>query len=100
MCGVRCDTDRIHIISLAARFRTAARSTTLADGLAKIRAARSCDQAKLEALSSAWEDTFLEASMAFETTEAYRHVHTLDHVGSLDRFPVRNLQKTWNYPAV
>ena len=40
MCGLGSDICGIHIISPAARFRTAASSGTLVNGLAKIRKGR------------------------------------------------------------
>ena len=46
----------IRILSLAARFRTVANSNTLADGLAKISAARQYDGASLFGLTPEWEE--------------------------------------------
>ena len=43
VCGLGPDILGIHAISLAARFRTASNSGTLANGLAKIQAAREYD---------------------------------------------------------
>ena len=57
----------IIIISLAARFRTAASCGTLVNGLAKIRAAREYDRASIHALTPEWEERFLNTSMAFCT---------------------------------
>ena len=54
-CGLGIDLFGIHVLSLAARCRTAANSNTLADGLAKIRAAREYDGALLFALSPEME---------------------------------------------
>ena len=50
-CAVGSNICGIRIISLAARFRTAASSGTLVNGLAKIRAAREYDRASIYAHS-------------------------------------------------
>ena len=55
-CGLGIDLFGISILSLAARFGTAANSNTLADGLAKISAARQYDGASLFALELEWEE--------------------------------------------
>ena len=47
VCGLGIDLFGIRILSLAARFRTAASSNTLADGLAKISTARQYDGVSL-----------------------------------------------------
>ena len=53
--GLDADVHGIHIISLAARFKVTTRSGTLADGLAKIRAARnSMPVVTLHAISASW----------------------------------------------
>ena len=59
VCGLGSDICGIHIISLAARFRTAANSSTLANGLAKIRAARVFGGASIYVHSLEWEEKFL-----------------------------------------
>ena len=53
ICGIR-------IVSLAARFRTAASSGTLVSGLAKIRAARGYDGASIKALTPEWEERYMK----------------------------------------
>ena len=49
---------RIRILSIAARFRTAANSNILTDGLAKINAARQYDGVSLFAITPEWEESF------------------------------------------
>ena len=66
------------IISLAARFRSATRSTTLADGVAKIRAAPNSDRVTLHALSTASEESVLYRSVVLSTMEAHNCVCRLD----------------------
>ena len=51
VCGLGPDPVGVHSISLAARYRTAARSSTLNQGLEKIQAARGCNFAPIFALS-------------------------------------------------
>ena len=55
--GLGNDACGIHVINSAARFRTATRSGTLADGLAQTQAA--CDSllVLLQALSTDWDRT-------------------------------------------
>ena len=62
-CYSYCDILGIHILSLAARHRTAANWGTLANGLAKIHAAREYDRAPINALSPEWKEKFLHPSM-------------------------------------
>ena len=69
VCGLGSDVHRIHITSLAARPQTAARSSTLAHGLAKIWSARESDHVVLQTLTLAWEERFLKTSMASSTME-------------------------------
>ena len=82
-CGLGLDLFGIRILTLAARFRTAANSNTLADGLAKIRVAREYDGAPIFALSPEWNKKFLKTSMAHSTMEAYEYVRHLDHAGKI-----------------
>ena len=58
VCGLVIDLFGIRVLSLAALFRTAANSNTLADGLAKIPAAGEYDGASLSALTSEWKKSF------------------------------------------
>ena len=93
VCGLGSNIHGVHIISLAARSRTAACSGTLADGLAKIRAARESDHVALQKLTSAREARFLKTSMAFSTIEAREYVCQIDRTGNINASPARNLQK-------
>ena len=77
----------IHSISLAARYRVAACSTTLRQGLEKIQTARGHNSAPIFALSSVWEKEFLAPSMACSTASAFDIVCRLDRGGKLDEAP-------------
>ena len=83
----------IRAISLAARCRTAACSSTLNQGLEKIQAARAFDFAPILALSSNWEKEFLAPSMARSSTEALNIVCYLGRNGKLDDVPQDNKQR-------
>ena len=87
MCGLGPDLVGIHSLSLAARYRTAACSNTLIQGLQKIQAAREYDFAPMFALSSDWEKNFLVPSMACSTAEAFNIVRCLDHTCKLGDAP-------------
>ena len=63
-CGI--DVHGIQMISLAARFRTASRSNTLADGLAKIQATRNSDHVTLHAFSTACEKDMLHRPLGLQ----------------------------------
>ena len=64
MCGLGPDLVGIHSVSLAARYRTAACSNTLNQGLEKILpGSREYDFAPVLALSSNWEKEFLAPSV-------------------------------------
>ena len=78
----------------AARYRTAACSNTLSQGLQKIQAAREIDFALVLALSSVWEKEFLAPSMARSTAGAFNMVCCLDRSGKLDDSPQDKKQKT------
>ena len=80
-------------LGFAARYRTASNSGTLANGLAKIQAAREHDRAPIYALSSEWKEKFLRPSMARNTMEAYEIVCRLDHAGQIDDSPHGKKQK-------
>ena len=67
ICGLGPDLVGIHSISLAARYRVAACSTKLSQGLDKIHTACGHNCAPLFALSSVWEKEFLAPSMAYST---------------------------------
>ena len=64
VCGLGPDLVGIHFISLAARYRVAACSTTLSRGLEKISTARGDNCTPFFALSPIWEKEFLVPSMA------------------------------------
>ena len=83
VCGLGPDLVGIHSISLAARYRTAACSNTLNQGLEKIQAVREYDLA----LSPMWDKEFLAPSMARSTAEAFNMVCCLDRNGKLDDSP-------------
>ena len=87
MCGLGSDLRWIHIISPAARFRTAASSGTLVNGLAKIRKGRKYDGASIRAVTPEWEERFLKTSMAFSTMEAYEYVRQIDRTGKIAESP-------------
>ena len=87
VCGLGPDLVGIHSISLAARYRTAACSNTLNQGLEKIQAARAFDFVPILALSSNWEQEFLAPSMARSTAEAFNIVCCLDRNDTLDEVP-------------
>ena len=93
VCGLGIDLFGIRILSVAARFRTAANSNTLAGGLAKISAAREHDGASHFALTSEWEEKFLKTSMGHSTMEACEGVRHLDHAGRIADSPSSKKQK-------
>ena len=84
VCGLGPDLVGIHSISLAARYRVAACSTTLSRGLEKISTARGHNCTHLFALSPIWEQEFLVPSMAFSTADAFDIVCRLDRYDTLD----------------
>ena len=90
-CGL--GIDLFGILSLAARYRRAATSNTLADGLRKIRAAREYDGASLFAFSLKWNKKFLKTPMAHSTMEANEYVRHLDHAGRIADSPSGKKQK-------
>ena len=87
VCGLGPDLVGIHSISLAARYRVAACSTTLTQGLEKIQTARGHNCTPLSALPPAWERDFLVPSMAFGTANAFDVVCRLDRDDTLDEVP-------------
>ena len=70
VCGLGPVLVGIHSIGLAARYRVAACSTTLRQGLEKIQTARGHKCAPISALSPVWEKEFLAPSMACSTANA------------------------------
>ena len=93
ICGLGPDLVGVHSISLAARKRVAACSTTLNQGLEKIQTARGHNCAPKFALSPVWEREFLGPSMAFSTADAFDMVCRLDRKGTLDEVPQNKKQK-------
>ena len=83
----------IHSISLEARYRVAACSTTLHQGLEKIQTARGHNCTPICALSPAWEKEFLAPSMACSTANAFDMICSLDRDGKLDDAPQNKKQK-------
>ena len=92
VCGIGPDFVGIQSISLAARYRVAACSTTLRPGIEKIRLARGHNCARLFALSE-WDNEFLSPSLANSTVSAYDTVRQLDHDRKLDNAPNDKKQK-------
>ena len=93
ICGLGPDLIGIHSISLAARYRVAACSSTLRRGLDKISEARGHNCTPLCALSPAWERDFLFPSMTFHTANAFDIVCRLDRDDILDEVPQNKKQK-------
>ena len=83
----------IHSISLAARYRVAACSTTLSGGLEKINTARGHNCTPLFALSPIWEKNFLFPLLAHSTAGAFDIVCRLDRNDTLDEVRQNNKQK-------
>ena len=93
MCCLGPDLVGIHSISLAARCRVAACSTTLTQGLEKIQTARGHNCTPIFALSRTWEKEFLVPSMAYSTADAFDITYRLDRTGTLDEAPQNNKQE-------
>ena len=93
MCGLRPGLFGIHSVSLAARYRTAACSNTLNQGLEKIQEGRAFDFARILALSPNWETEFIAPSMARSTADAFNIVCRLYRNGKLDEVPQDKKQK-------
>ena len=85
--GIGPDLVGIHSISLAARYRVAACSSTLRRGPEKVNEARGHTCTPLCALSPAWELEFLLPSMAFKTANAFDIITRLDRNDTLDDVP-------------
>ena len=93
ICGVGPDLVGIHSISLAARYRVAACSSTLRRGLERVSTARGHNCTPLFALSPAWEQEFLFLSMTFHTANAFDIICRLDRDDTLDEVPQNKKQK-------
>ena len=100
ICGLGPDLIGIHSISLAARYRVAACSSTLRRGLEKINEARGHNCTPLFALSPAWERDFLFHSMTFHTANASDIVCRLDRDDILDEVPENKKQKVATGPLL
>ena len=87
ICGLGPDLVGIQSISVAARYRVAACSSTLRRGLEKVNEARGHNCTPLFALSPAWEREFLFPSMTFHTAHAFDVVCRLDRDDILDEVP-------------
>ena len=93
ICGLGPDVVGIHSVSLAARYRCAACSSTLRRGLEKVNEAREHNCIPLFALSPAWEQEFLFPSTTFHTANAFDIVCGLDGDDTLDEVPRNKKQK-------
>ena len=98
ICGLGPDLIGIHSISLAARYRVAACSSTFRRGLEKVNEARGHKCTPLFALSPAWERDFLFPSMTFHTANAFDIVCRLDLNDTLDEVSQNNKQKVATGP--
>ena len=87
-------------ISLAARYRVAACSTTLSQGLDKIQTTRGHGCTRIFPLSPIWEKEFLAPSMACNTANAFDIICRLDDDGKLDEVPQNKKQKIATGPLV
>ena len=92
ICGLGPDLVGIHSISLAARYRVPACSTTLTQGLEKIQAVRGHNCTPIFALSRVGKE-FLVPSMALSTADAFDIVCRLDRNGTLHEAPQNKKQK-------
>ena len=93
ICGLGPDLIGIHSISLAARYRVPACSSTLRRGLEKSMRQPGHHCTPLFALSPAWEQGFLFQSMAFHTANAFDIICRLDRDDTLDDVPQNRQQK-------
>ena len=93
VCGLGPDLVGIHSISLAARYRVAACSTTLNQVLEKIETARGHTCTPIFAPSPVWEKELLAPSMLCSTANAFDIVRRLDRDGKLDEVPQNQKQK-------
>ena len=93
ICGLGPDLIGIHSISLAARYRVAACSSTLRRGLEKVNEARGHNCTPLFALCPVWERDFLFPSMTIHTANAFHIVCRLDRDDILDEVPQNKKQK-------
>ena len=92
VCGLGPDLVGIHSISLAARYRVAACSSTLTSGLEKVSMARGQLHSSVCSLYRL-EPEFLVPSKAVNTANAYDIVCRLDRDDTLDDVPPSKKQK-------
>ena len=71
--GLGIDVCGIHVVRSAARFRVSSRSVKLAEGLAKIQAARN----SLLVTLPDWDRTWLHRTMTYATMSAHNHVRRM-----------------------
>ena len=93
ICGLGPVVIGIHSVSVAARHRVAAGSSTLRRGLEKVNEARGHKCTPLFALSPAWEQKFLFPSITFHTADAFDIICRLDRNDTLDEVPQNKKQK-------
>ena len=87
--GLGLDTDGIERVSIAARFRVASGSATLACGIDRIKAAREDQHAVLASLSADWERRYLTES---SSSDDHCHVNRIDVNHRLRNLPVHKMQ--------
>ena len=92
ICGLSPDLVGIHSISLAARYRVAACSSTFPPRSGQSQS-RGHNCAPLFALSPAWEHEFFVLSMAFNTANTFDIISRLDRNDTLDDVPQNKKQK-------
>ena len=94
MCGLGPDLVGINSISLPTRYRVAACSTALGQGLEKIQLVRGHQCTSIFALSLSWEKEFLSPSMNHGSVNAFDIFRQLDCGGKLNDAPNKKKQKT------
>ena len=87
------DVHGIHFISLAARFRTATRSSTLADGLQKFEQHAAVIGSPSMPFSGAWKKAMLHRLTALSTMESHNFVCRLDRSSAIIGSSFHNMQK-------
>ena len=92
VCGFGPDLVGIHSIILAARYRAAACSTTLGQGLEKIQTAREHNSTLFSLFHLSGREEFFAPSMDRRTANAFDVVCRLDRDGKLDEAPQNKKQ--------
>ena len=90
--GLGIDVRGIHVISSAARFRTATRSGTLADGFAQIQGACGSLFVTLQALSTDWDLTVFRNPWHMQRCGSVISFAGLDHSDKRLRIPTHGVQ--------